>query len=151
MLNLLKAGQIIRTIADGSVVQIDGIYLSPAYAGWSHGDYSLTEAPPPEPQPEPELTPEELRAVMPRKSMVEFRASLRSIKVIPREGEAELDGIYEEGILAKIALIADRALQAEARDYFLYAEYIERTNPWVEILGAMFGLSPAQIDTEWMR
>lgn len=98
----------------------------------------------------PELTPEELRALMPRKTMVEFRIALRSVKVVPREGEAELDGIYETDILEKISLIADRALQAEARDYFLYAGYVDRSNPWVDILGAMFGLLPEKIDGAWV-
>lgn len=109
---------------------------------WKNGAWVHT--PPPEP------TPEELRAQMPRKSMVEFRVALRSVKVVQREGETELDGIYEADILEKISLIADRALQAEARDYFLYAGYIDRSNPWVDILGGIFGLSPEQIDTFWL-
>lgn len=103
-----------------------------------------------EPYATPIFTPEELRAQMPRKSMVEFRVALRSVKVVQREGETELDGIYEADILEKISLIADRALQAEARDYFLYAGYIDRSNPWVDILGGMFGQSPKQIDTLWL-
>lgn len=96
------------------------------------------------------LTPEQVRVNMPQLSMVDFRRKLRGIKVIQREGEAELDGIYEADILAKIDLIADKELAAEARDYFLYAQYIERINPWVEILGSMFDITPEEIDTFWM-
>lgn len=97
-----------------------------------------------------DLSIEEQRARYPRLSMVDFRKKLRSLKVIKREDEEELDGIYEEDILEKISLIADKELQAEARDYFLYAQYIERTNPWIDILGAMFEISPEDIDKFWL-
>lgn len=104
------------------------------------------------PYEEPPMpTPEEIRANMPQLSMVDFRRKLRGIKVVEREGETELDGIYEADILEKIDLIADKELAAEARDYFLYAQYIERINPWVDILGAMFDLSPEEIDNIWVN
>lgn len=103
----------------------------------------------------PELTLEELRQQMVQLSMVEFRKKLRNVKVIQRYNEAGNpiggpDGIYEEDILGVIGLIADKELQAEARDYFLYAQYISRANVWVDILGGMFGLTPQQIDILWM-
>lgn len=95
------------------------------------------------------LTPaeqlEQKRAGMPHKSMVEFRAALRAIRT-----ETVTDGIYADDIEAKIAVIADQGLQDEARDYFNLAQYMERVNPWVDLLGAMFGLSPEEIDTAWM-
>lgn len=153
----------------------DGTFVSPAKNDWVYGDYSLHDIHDADPVPDGKhavgstvehvggiwkyiyqledivpLTPEEYRAQMPRKSMVEFRAALRSVKVVQREGEAELDGIYESDILDKISLIADRSLQAEARDYFLYVDYIDRSNPWVDILGVMTGLSREEIDTAWV-
>lgn len=93
---------------------------------------------------EPVLTPEELRAQMPRKSMVEFRASLRKVKtsIFP-------NGIYAADINAMIDQIADLDLQEEARDYFNLGQYAERINPWVDIFGFMAGLAPAQIDVFW--
>lgn len=66
--------------------------------------------------PPPEPTPEERRANMPAKSMVELRAALRAVRT-----EAVPNGIYAE-----------------------------RVNPWVDILGAMFGLAPLEIDMLWM-
>lgn len=61
MLTLLKNGEVIRQVRPGSALNItdEKIYLSPAYAGWSHGDYQLVEAPPPEPEPP---TPEQIKA-----------------------------------------------------------------------------------------
>lgn len=49
MLNLLKDGKVVKQVQNGSSLNYDGIYVSPAYAGWSHGDYELVEAPPVEP------------------------------------------------------------------------------------------------------
>lgn len=92
----------------------------------------------------PEPTPEELRAQMLNKSMVEFRATLRSIRT-----EAVPNGIYAADIEAKISEIVDLDLQEEARDYFNLGQYAERLNPWIDILGAMFGLSPQEIDVLW--
>lgn len=100
------------------------------------------------------LTIEEQRARYPRLGMVEFRRKLRSTKVVARKdlnGEDYLDGIFEEDILEKIDMIGDRELAAEARDYFLYAQYIERSNPWVDILGAMFDITPEEIDVLWLN
>lgn len=101
------------------------------------------------------LTIEEQRARYPRLGMVDFRSKLRGVKVVQRyygDGSPweELDGIYEDDILEKIGMIADRELSAEARDYFLYAQYIERTNDWVDILGSMFDLTPLEIDAIWL-
>lgn len=96
--------------------------------------------------PSPELTAEELRAQMPRKSMVELRAILRKIKTpVYREG------IYAADINAMINQIADLDLQEEARDYFNLGQYAERINPWVDIFGNLAGLSPDEIDLTWVK
>lgn len=62
MLNLLKNGEVIRQVLPGSALDLEGVYVSPAEAGWAHGDYELVEAPPlvvPEPEPP---TPEQIKA-----------------------------------------------------------------------------------------
>lgn len=103
-------------------------------------------------------TAEELRSQMPALAATEFRKKLRRLQVVERsyvdeggETKTYLDGIYEEDILEKIALISDKELAAEAKDYFLYAQYFERINPWVDFLGYFFGLSPERIDEEWVK
>lgn len=95
--------------------------------------------------PPPEPTPEELRAQMPIKSMVEFRAVLRKVSspVYP-------NGIYAADINAMIDQIADIDLQEEARDYFNLGQYAERINPWVGIFGLQAGLTPEEIDVLWV-
>jgi len=143
MLHLLKAGTVVMVVPVGATITHDGFTVSPAsITSMMPEGYSFVEAPP-APDPEP-LTPEELRAQMPNKSMVEFRAALRSIRT-----EAVPNGIYAADINAKIDEIIDLDLQEEARDYFNLGQYAERLNPWVDILGAMFGLSPQEIDVLW--
>lgn len=175
MLALIRDNEIVKQVRTNAMFEIDNLKITPAKDGWEGFGYFLKKIQPAEPIPEgyrvisksieivdgipkyvnelepiPELTIEEQRARYPRLSMVDFRKKLRSLKVIKREDEEELDGIYEEDILEKISLIADKELQAEARDYFLYAQYIERTNPWIDILGAMFEISPEDIDKFWL-
>ena len=79
MLNLLRNGQVIRQVVSGSTLNIDGLFTSPAGAGWSHGEYSLVEAPPAPLLPEP--TPEQLRAQMPYKTPREFRDILTDMGI----------------------------------------------------------------------
>ncbi|NKW09150.1 hypothetical protein HGG76_02575 [Ochrobactrum tritici] len=94
----------------------------------------------------PATYPEQLRAEMPSKTSVEFRAALRRVRT-----ESVPEGIYAEDLIAKIELISDRDLREEALDYFERGSYFERTNPWVDILGAMFDLTPEDIDYWWMQ
>lgn len=91
-----------------------------------------------------ELTPEELRAAMPCKSMVEFRSALRKVRTL-----AFPEGIYAVNINVLIDQIAYLDLQEEARDYFNLGQYAERTNSWVDIFGIMVGLHPNDIDALW--
>lgn len=54
MLILKKNWEAIRRVLEGSSFTVDGIYVSPAVAGWSYGPYSLEVepvVPPPVPQP----------------------------------------------------------------------------------------------------
>lgn len=175
MLILVKDSLAISQYPIGSRIEVDGNPVMPAKEGPLPNGYSLHKIFPASPVPEGKYiiktttefvngvwryvnqladiippTPEELREQLPQLSMVDFRRKLRATKVIQREGLDDLDGIFEEDILDKISLIADKDLAAEARDYFLYAQYIERINPWVDILGNMFGLTPEQIDEAWV-
>lgn len=46
MLNLLENGTVIQSVYPGNQFTLpNGDVVSPAYAGWSSGDYSLVEAP----------------------------------------------------------------------------------------------------------
>jgi len=46
MLNLMENGTVIETVYPGAWFTLpNGDSVSPAYAGWSSGDYSLVEAP----------------------------------------------------------------------------------------------------------
>ncbi len=51
---LTQSGTEVLRIRAGAVLRHDGMYVSPAVSGWSHGDYALIDAPPPGPEPEPE-------------------------------------------------------------------------------------------------
>ncbi|WP_179119644.1 hypothetical protein [Ensifer adhaerens] len=46
--------------------------------------------------------------------------------------------------------IADINLRKEARGYFSHGEYSVHSNPWVDVLGAMAGLSASEIDEDWV-
>lgn len=74
MLNLLHHGEIVHQVYPGSKLDLGGVHVSPAVAGWTYGDYQLVKAPPP-PEPEPP-TPEELRAAMPPLTKRQLRVAL---------------------------------------------------------------------------
>lgn len=98
-------------------------------------NWSLVAAPP-APAPEP-LTPEQLRAVMPRKSPVEFRLMLDGI------------GFDNSDVEAAIGMITDPAGQRAALIHWEYATYFERENPFIDAIGALLGMTPEQIDSHW--
>ena len=133
---LLKNGEIIRSIANGSAFHVDGIYLSPAYSGWSHGEYSLVEAPPEPLLPEP--TPEQLRAQMLDKTPREFRDILTDM------------GIFPHMVAAKINEIPFDIERQKALNAWEVSTYISRTDAYVDMIGVMFDKSPADIDAAWL-
>jgi hypothetical protein len=52
MLNLTKGEDVIKTVGANSQFTLpNGDVVSPAYAGWSNGEYTLVEAPPVPPTP----------------------------------------------------------------------------------------------------
>lgn len=75
---LTHNGTTISHHRDGSAIRIGDLYVSPAYAGWSHGDYELIEAPAPEPDlsdPVPP-DPEEVLASLPPVSIVQITGAM---------------------------------------------------------------------------
>lgn len=99
--------------------------------------WTLEAAPPPEAPPAPP-TPEQLRARMPTLSPVQFRKMLRG------------QGITAAMVEAAIAGIADENLRADASDAWEYATFFERLNPLIDMIGALLGLTPEQIDAAWL-
>jgi hypothetical protein len=52
MLNLMRGEETVEVLFEGSQFTLpNGDVVSPAYAGWSRGSYSLVEQPMPEPEP----------------------------------------------------------------------------------------------------
>ena len=137
MLHLLKDGEFVDTFVEGSKVTIDEIKVtySPAEAGWSHGEYSLVEAPP-HPEPEPP-TPEEVRATMRPLTARQFRLGLVG------------GGVTLTQVDAAIAAIEDAQERTVAQIEWEYATQFNRLHPLVIQLGGAFGLTPEQIDTMW--
>ena len=136
MLNLLRNGEVIRQVVSGSTLNIDNLFTSPACAGWSHGEYSLVEAPPEALLPEP--TPEVLRTQMPDKTPREFRDILTDM------------GIFPHMVAAKINEIPFDIERQKALNAWEVSTYISRIDPYVDMIGAMFDKSPAEIDTAWL-
>jgi hypothetical protein len=56
MLNLVRSGETVEVLFEGGQFTLpNGDVVSPAYAGWVSGSYSIVKAP--EPDPEPVLPP----------------------------------------------------------------------------------------------
>ena len=135
MLNLLKNGEIIKQVPSNGVLNHNDVYVSPAYAGWSNGDYELVEAPF---TPSPLPTPEVLRTQMPDKTPREFRDILTDM------------GIFPHMVAAKINEIPLDIERQKALNAWEVSTYISRIDPYVDMIGAMFDKSPAEIDTAWL-
>lgn len=64
-LDLVKNGEIVTSVFEGGTINLGGLYVSPAFAGWSSGDYSLVEGVPEEPPtPDPKMVGVEYEDVM---------------------------------------------------------------------------------------
>lgn len=135
MLNLLKNGEVIRQVVSGSALNHDGAYTSPAVVGWRHGEYELVEAPPlPEP---PEPTLEELREKMPVLTPRQFRDILADI------------GIFSQMVTDKINKIPFDIERQKALNAWEVMTEAVRVDPYIDMIGAMFGKSPEDIDLAW--
>lgn len=153
---LLHNGEKIADGFAGSPITVPGLSVSPAEAGWkythvnpddednpilSDGFYQIivdgTRPVLPDLE-EVELTPEELRAQMPRLSPVEFRNLLDSI------------GIDEEAVDLIIEGIEDVEVRKQAKRYWNYATFFERANPFIDNIGYLLVLTPEEIDEAWV-
>lgn len=140
MLNLLKNGEVIRQVVSGSTLNQDGIYTSPAEAGWVNGEYELVEAPPAlEPEP---LTPEELRELMPDKTPREFRDILIDEGILT-------DAVPDE-VTVKINQIPFDIERMKALNAWNNMSVAQRLDPYIDMIGAMFERRPEQIDVLWV-
>ncbi|OEI84348.1 hypothetical protein BR10RB9215_C11150 [Brucella sp. 10RB9215] len=87
--------------------------------------------------PPPELTAAEKRAMMPTRTPREFRDRLIDNNIMP------------EDVTAQINRISDPKLRAKALNAWEYPTEFSRLDPLIDEIGAMFGLSPEDIDAMW--
>lgn len=87
--------------------------------------------------PPPEPTPEELRAQMPGKTPREFRDILTDM------------GIFPHMVVEKINEIPFDIERQKALNAWDVSTSISRTDPYVDMIGAMFDKTPADIDAAW--
>ncbi|WP_273727464.1 hypothetical protein [Brucella gallinifaecis] len=142
MLHLVKNGTVVMTVLEGSAVDYEGIHISPATvdampAVHEGNTYTLVQAPP-EPEPEPP-TPEELRAQMPPLTPRQFRDALIDHDIMP------------DDVTAAINQIADAKDRAKALNAWEYPTQFVRTEPLIEQIGAIFSLTPEDIDDMWRQ
>lgn len=123
-------GTVISNVPAGGWFDLpNGDRVSPAYEGWTDGEYSLVPYQEEEPPPP---TPEEIREQMPPLNPAQIRLGLLSI------------GITEEMI--------DEALQGNPEGIieWKYRPTYKRTHPIVVSLAESFELTPEQVDSLWM-
>lgn len=87
----------------------------------------------------PELTPEELRAQMPVLTPRQFRDALIDEDIMP------------DHVTAAISQIPDEKQRAKALNAWEYPTQFMRTDPLIDQIGAMFSLTPEQIDAMWLQ
>ena len=96
---------------------------------WQNGEW--VHVPPPEP------TPEELRALMTPLTPRQFRDALIDHDIMP------------DDVTAAIGQIADVKERAKALNAWEYPTQFDRTEPLIEQIGAIFNLTPDDIDDMW--
>lgn len=84
------------------------------------------------------LTPEDQRAQMPDKTPREFRDILTDM------------GIFPHMVVKKINEIPFDIERQKALNAWEVSTYISRSDPYVDMIGAMFDKAPADIDTAWL-
>jgi hypothetical protein len=88
MLNLTKDGEVVKTVPAGAQFTLpNGDIVSPAYEGWSDGEYTLVEAPI-EPEPEP-LPPTREQQEANRRASYNFEGD--PIFFMAQRGEATME------------------------------------------------------------
>lgn len=143
MLHLMNGNELIRIVAPGGQFTLpNGDVVSPAYAGWSEGDYSLvTYTAPPEEPP----TAEELRAGM-QLSFAQLLIGLVTEEWITQtEGRGWLAGTLPTAVETMInALPAEQQFIAYARA--IAPSVVNRLDPIVVAMGQMQSKTDAELD-----
>lgn len=145
MLILKKNGEFVENVNEGrAFVLSNGDTVSPAYAGWTNGVYSLEEAALPPPPSAEELLAQE-RAAM-RLSFAQLLIGLVAEGWITQEeGEAWLRGVLPTSVLATINLIpVEQQFAAKARA--TSPSVVLRNDPLVEMMALAQGRTAAELD-----
>lgn len=147
-----NGAEIGRTILGGTI-SVDGLFISPVVEGWTltipedsefplPGFYDLEAVPPMEWEPPSNA---ERRALMPVIYPTDFARLLKGLRTANYP-----DGVLPSDVEAIIDAIPDKATRELARWDFNRATKFERINPWIDIIGAMFPMSPEEMDVAWM-
>jgi hypothetical protein len=145
MLELYQGETKITTVAPGARFTLpNGDVVSPAYAGWTNGAFSLAQAPEPTPPSAEELL-EAARAGM-QLSFAQMLIGLVSEEWITEaEGEAWLTGTTPAAVTALIdTLPQGQRFAAKARA--VRPSVVMRTDPLVIALATMQGKTEAELD-----
>jgi len=137
MLNILRETDIIgQVIEGGQFILPNGDVVSPAYAGWEQGDFSLAEAPV---LPQPDPIPQSI-------TFAQLLIGLVSEGWITEaEGEAWLAGVLPAQVTALIATLpVEQQFAAKARA--ARPSEVLRMDPFVISMGAAQGKTPEELD-----
>lgn len=148
MLNLTKGEEVIRSVPEGAQFSLpNGDVVSPAYAGWSNGEYALVEAPP---APEPVVDPNAARRGM-SLSFAQLMIGLVTEGWISEaDGVQWLAGTLPPSVEATIALIpADQRFAARARA--TRPSIVERLDPLVQMMAMAQGRSDQEVDDFFVK
>jgi len=146
MLDLYQGETKITTVAPGARFTLpNGDVVSPAYVGWTSGDFSLVAAPEPTPPTAEELL-DAARASM-QLSFAQMLIGLVSEEWITEaEGEAWLTGTTPAAVTALIdTLPVNQRFAAKARA--VRPSIVLRTDPLVGALATMQGKTAEELDT----
>lgn len=148
MLNLTQDGEIIAAVAPGSQFTLpNGDVVSPAYIGWSSGEYMLVQSPAGGQPPEPTL--EEIAQSQRQAMHLSFAQLLIGLVeeswITEAEGEAWLVGQLPEPVATLIAsLPVEQRFPAKAKALRPFA--VERLDPIVVAMGQAQGMTADDLD-----
>jgi len=114
----------------------DTFGLAPTIRQWlitNAGNYEIAPYVPP-----PEPTIEEIRAAMPHITPRQFWIAASSI------------GVSKQDVLDVVATMTDEAEKIRMQIEILEATVYERTNPYIDDLSGVLGITGEQLDALWM-
>jgi hypothetical protein len=141
MLQLKQNDVVIQSVPAGAQFSLpNGDVVSPAYAGWSNGEYALVEAPiEPAPEPGPEPVPVSM-------SFAQLMIGLVAEQWITEEdGRLWLTGTLPPQVISTISLIpAEQRFAATAKA--TRPSVVNRADPLVQMMALAQGRSNAELD-----